>query len=312
MKLNKGFYKGISLFIKWTILISSVLFIYLKLNKHDLGFIVEKINTENNLILFACCGILMFVNWGIEAIKWKKLVRTLEPISFIQSYKSIFAGITVSIFTPNRIGEFAGKIFYLKKADKIQSTTLSFVGSVSQLFITLFLGFVALTIISFYNFDLRNTLSFKNIFYLFVSTASVIYIIYLGINKNTNRYYLKIKDAILSVHKKTIILLLIFSAIRYFVFSVQYFLLLQMFDINADIIITFSLISLVFFVSSAIPTFAFTEIVVRGASAIYFFSFISNNSTAIVASSLLLWIINIAIPALIGCFFIWELKFFKS
>ncbi|MGQ0829785.1 MAG: hypothetical protein ACT4ON_15470, partial [Bacteroidota bacterium] len=102
------------------------------------------------------------------------------------------------------------------------------------------------------------------------------------------------------------------SLLRYLIFSIQYYLMLQFFGVNAGITILFSLIALTFFVTSVIPTFSLTEIAVRSATAVYFFSTISVDSTAIVASSLLLWIINLAIPALVGSVFVLNLKLFKD
>ena len=104
----------------------------------------------------------------------------------------------------------------------------------------------------------------------------------------------------------------ILSIIRYLVFAFQYYLILKLFGIESSILTTFTLIALTFFVSTVIPTFALTEIAVRSAAAIYFFSTISNDTTAIVSASLALWIINIAIPALIGNSYVWKLNFFRA
>ena len=95
-------------------------------------------------------------------------------------------------------------------------------------------------------------------------------------------------------------------------FSIQYYLALKIFGINGGTAIVFSLIALTFFVTSVIPTFALTEIAVRSGVAIYFFGTITIAHAPILASSLFLWIINLAIPALIGMLFVRKLKFFKE
>jgi hypothetical protein len=119
--------------------------------------------------------------------------------------------------------------------------------------------------------------------------------------------------AIFSMYsKKEINAVWLLSVVRYAVFAFQYYLALQLFGVNAGIMILFSLIALTFFVTSAIPTFALTEIAVRTGTAVYFFSMISSNLNAIIASSLLLWLINIAVPAMTGGVFIWKLKIFKE
>src|SRR5512135_2918364 len=58
---------------------------------------------------------LVFVNWGIEARKWQVLLRTMQPFNFFTAYKSVLSGVTLSINTPNRIGEYGGRILYVQE-----------------------------------------------------------------------------------------------------------------------------------------------------------------------------------------------------
>ena len=63
---------------------------------------------------------------------------------------------------------------------------------------------------------------------------------------------------------------------------------------------------------SIIPTIAITEISVRGSVAVSLFGLISFNTIGILSAALALWIINLVLPALIGTFFVFSLKFFRS
>ena len=67
---------------------------------------------------------LVFVNWGIEARKWQVLLRTLQPVSFFTAYKSVLSGVTLSINTPNRIGEYGGRILYVQEGKRIKAISL--------------------------------------------------------------------------------------------------------------------------------------------------------------------------------------------
>ena len=84
----------------------------------------------------------MFVNWSIDAIKWQFLVSKLEKVSFWLALKAVFLGITVSIFTPNRIGEFGGRVFCLQQADRLKCIGNNF-GNITQLVITIIFGVLA-------------------------------------------------------------------------------------------------------------------------------------------------------------------------
>ena len=88
--------------------------------------------------------VLMLVNWALEAQKWRLLVMKYENISFWTAYEAIFTGVTISIFTPNRIGEYAGRIFHLENADLIKASLASVIGSIAQLMATFIFGILGL------------------------------------------------------------------------------------------------------------------------------------------------------------------------
>ena len=57
-----------------------------------------------------------------------------------------------------------------------------------------------------------------------------------------------------------------------------------------------------------IKKFAMSEIGVRGPVAIYFFSVFTTMNAEVMSATILLWIINIGIPALVGSFVLLRLK----
>jgi uncharacterized membrane protein YbhN (UPF0104 family) len=313
---NKPFYKVISLFIKIAILFFSFYFIWKRLTDNSVDFDLPVLFSAENSFFTIAIILFMFLNWSLEAIKWKLLIAPLEKITFSASLKAVFSGVTVSIFTPNRVGEFAGRVFFLEKADKIQATIRSLIGSLMQLFVTMLAGILGFFILEkkyFDFFDLQQFFSEDFLFLLLlVLIALVVIIVFVIIKrkilfltiakyiKTFKRYTLKELNAVFCL-----------SIIRYIVFSFQYYFALRLFGINGETVILFSLIALTFFVTSAIPTFALTEIAVRAGVAVCFFGTISSANSSILAASLFLWIINLAVPAVFGSPFIWQLKFFK-
>jgi uncharacterized membrane protein YbhN (UPF0104 family) len=315
--INKRFYKVISLFIKAIILIFSFWYIWqkIKIANNTIGF--NNFINDNNKIYLISASLLMFINWGLEALKWQLLIAPVEKISFLKSIRSIFAGITVSIFSPNRVGEFAGRVFFLERAGRIQASIISIIGSMMQLLITIVAGILAYFVLEMYYYDFFQTKQFISSNFLVTLICTILLFAalfgYIYLKRNTT--FIRYKKYVYIFKNYTIVKLFSvfgFSLARYVVFSIQYYLILQLFGVNAGITILFSLIAVTFFVTSAIPTFAFTEIAVRSATSVYFFDTICPNPIAIVAASLLLWIINLALPALIGSLFVWKLKFFKD
>ena len=103
-----------------------------------------------------------------------------------------------------------------------------------------------------------------------------------------------------------------YSLLRYIVFSAQFYLLLIVFNVDIAMISAFALIALTFFTMAIIPTVALTELGVRGSVALYFLSQVSENTTGIITATFVLWVINLALPAIIGSIFVFSANIFKE
>ncbi|MCW3072651.1 MAG: hypothetical protein JWO44_2541 [Bacteroidetes bacterium] len=309
-------YKVTSLLIKAAILILSTGYILHKLTSADPDsnfFIASQYITVNYSLLFLTC-LLMFFNWGIEALKWKILIAPLEHISFKTAMQSVFAGVTVSIFMPNRVGEFAGRIFFLEKADKVEATLKNFLGSFMQLSMTLIVGILALVPMMREGSLQSPVISESRGMLLLVAFAAA-FVLPVVLNRYREKFSAKVQSyfkVVFDTDRKTLLTVLFLSALRYAVFLLQYALVLCAFGVWLDPLLSVQLIAVTFLVTSLVPSFAFTEISTRGAAAMYLFSAYTTETAAVVTASLVIWIINLAAPAIIGSAFTWKLKFFRS
>ena len=89
----------------------------------------------------------MFVNWSLEALKWKISVQSVQPVSFFRSLKAIFSGVSFSVTTPNRTGEYFGRVLYMDEGNRLRVISLTILGSISQLLVTIFFGLLGLLIL---------------------------------------------------------------------------------------------------------------------------------------------------------------------
>ena len=71
--------------------------------------IVRAFDSTDIWKLMAVC-FFMLLNWGLEARKWQLVIRRIQPIRWIQALKAIFTGTTLAFFTPNRMGEYIGRV----------------------------------------------------------------------------------------------------------------------------------------------------------------------------------------------------------
>jgi hypothetical protein len=269
--------------------------------------------------------LMMFLNWFLEALKWRFLIRKIEDVSVVRSVRAIFSGITVSAFTPNRVGEYGGRVFCLEKADRIQAVLITVIGSMAQLLTTIMFGSIGLLFLPSYKSEF--SLFFDNVSFAFPVFAFILIVlntllILLFLNASvlssvlsTIPFLKKFKkyNSVFSFYSfEELLKVLGYSIARYFVFTTQFFILLQLFDVSIAYTDAFILIATMLFVISVIPTIAITEIGVRSSVALFLFGLVSSNTIGILSATFLLWVINLLLPSLIGVIFIFSLKFFRK
>ena len=312
--------KYLSIIIKIVIVFFSFYFIYHQLveNKSfeelDISALIDTV--KKNKVYLIGVILMMFLNWLVEALKWRYMISKIENISIMTAYRAVFTGITVSTFTPNRIGEYGGRVFCLEKGDRIKAVFITVLCSMSQLLVTILFGSISLFILfdeilidkTFLSVSL---LILLNLFLLF-SYFNISHIVnFLGKFKLIKSFK-KYLEVLVMYNYKDLIIAFIYSNTRYFIFSLQFIILLHIFGINISFMDAILSVMLIFFFITITPTITIAEIGVRGSVAIFVLGLFSSNDIGILSSTTLLWLINLIIPAIIGSFFIFSLKFFRS
>ena len=283
--------------------------------------IKSSFTSTKHIYLLILTIILIPINIYLEGVKWKFQLKPIENISYYKSFLSIFTGITAGMFFPNRMGNFLGRIFMLENGDRIKAAMVTIVGGMAQMIVTVSLGLIA--IIFFVN---------KYLVLLIISIAliiSLLMLIYFNINilkyfhflipkrfkEKTKEYF----DVFSLYSKKELLKILIISFLRYFIYTFQFVLLIWAFNIPLTYLNAMIPISFTYLLMMVIPFITITEIAIRGSVSILVFekwfiiNGISNSLELMVFSaSSLLWILNIAIPSIIGLFLIHRLKFFRQ
>lgn len=312
--------KYLSIIIKIVIVFFSFYFIYHQLveNKSfeelDISVLIDTV--KKNKVYLVGVIFMMFLNWLVEALKWRYMISKIENISIMTAYRAIFTGITVSTFTPNRIGEYGGRVFCLEQGDRIKAVFITVLCSMSQLLVTILYGSISLFILfdeilidkTFISVSL---LILLNLFLLF-SYFNISHIVnFLGKFKLVNSFK-KYLEVLVMYNYRDLFIAFIYSNTRYFIFSLQFIILLHVFGINISFMDAILSVMLIFFFITITPTITIAEIGVRGSVAIFVLGLFSSNDIAILSSTTLLWLINLIIPAIIGSFFVFSLKFFRS
>ncbi len=333
MALTAKVKKTINTALQIIIALLSVWFIYRQIDNPQvyLSFVItlgKNYNTETFILLMAISLLLMPVNWLLEAYKWKALIGYSENISASQAFKSVLSGITFSLFTPNRTGDFVGRLLTLPHSNRITGAMLTLTGSIAQLITTLFMGLIALCFFIPQYFNLSQPLFVTG--YAFVVICSVVICFLLififlripyfsGITYSSRRpFWRKLYENLhimALVERKTLITTLTLSFLRYLIFSAQFYLLLVAFGFSIPLSDAFVLIAMTYFTMAAIPTIALVDLGIRGSVSLIFYGMYSTYpgaSMSVLAATTSIWVINLALPAIAGLFFIYRLKLIRK
>ena len=319
------------LYIRWNILIKTAfvlafgIFLYQStFASQDWDFMwnlfLNNLKIQNIPYLFFSL-ILMPINWLIESEKWLKLMMPLEQYQRKTAWKAVLLGISASIFTPNHIGEYLGRITLSKYGNKWKSVGALFLSSWVQVSFILSLGMISLGYLSNFSSDL---LPFQTAFYVGGVGSLVLFLIIYFKGGNALDRLLNIlqikkmpgwfqKVNVLNIYdRKTLLWIFGLTFLRLGIYVSQFYLLLLFFGIQVDIEIGVSAILVSYLIQTGIPLPPFLALIARGEIVLLVWKSFVEGELSILSASYSLWVINILIPALIGLVVLFKVNILKS
>lgn len=249
--------------------------------------------------------VFSILNWFFEIFKWKHLVSSFKEITLLESANQSLGSLTASIFTPNRIGEYGAKVLYFSKKNRKQIVLLNFIGNSSQMLVTTFFGMIGVLLIDF-SFQISNWFVFGFIIALFLI---------LFLFKKVEIYGFSIQKLVQKITSFSFEFLrknLLFSVLRYLVFSTQFYFLLLIFEVDVASEIAFGTIFTMYLLASIIPSIHLMDVAIKGSVAVYLFGLIGVESWKVIAITSLMWLYNLVLPVLVGSYFVLRFKPQKS
>jgi uncharacterized membrane protein YbhN (UPF0104 family) len=314
--------KIFSYLIKATILVLAFLFIYNKfLGKNDslqqFERLIAVISHQQVIYTLSAVVLLMVLNWFLESLKWQYLAKKLTTISVWVAIEAVFCGLTWAIFTPNRIGEYGGRVMFLPNRKRIHGIFAMAVGAFSQNVITNLVG-VSASLWFIYYF-----LNINPWFYLGLVVLSVVFLGLFLIFYFNIKWLVGLLDRIKFLKKyhrffeimgryniNELLVVIGYSLARFFVFSFQYYLIIHLLLPDIPFISMMLTVFVFLFIQSAMPSLDLLDIGVRSFTAMHLFLYITNQQIAIIAAVSSIWLINLIIPAIIGSVFVFKMRFF--
>jgi hypothetical protein len=313
--------KLFSYLLKAVILVLAGVFIYHRVNNNDnlrqFENLIAHISRTQVIVIMSFVIFLMVVNWVLESFKWQYLTRKLVKITAWEAIEAVFCGLTWAIFTPNRIGEYGGRVLFLPNRRRIHGVFAMAVGSFGQNVITNVLGLSALMWFAFtyqpINLWLAAGLSVGAIGFIVLILVFYFHIRWLVTLLNKIRFlkkYHRFFDIIGRYRFRELLSIMWFCLARFFVFSFQYYLVIHLLMPQIPVFPMMMMVFILFFIQSALPSLDLLDVGVRSMTASAFFVYITDQKLAVIAAVSSIWLINLIIPAILGSVFVLKLKFF--
>lgn len=261
-------------------------------------------------------AILLYpINAALEAKKWHILAGSAQRTTYRQAFTSYLAGIAFSVVTPNRLGEYPGRILYLRRERTFRLISVSILGAFAQLITVFIFGMGGLI---YYN------LAFPDTPALIALLCCIAFILLLGI------IYLRFEKWLpalrrfkwvkrMHVYRQLLIrfkndeqfIILAISMLRFVVFTAQYLILLRWMNVSFPLREGFFIACLFFWAITVIPSIALAELGIRSQVGVFLFGKFSANTMGIVGATAGLWLINLVLPAVVGSILLIRLRLWK-
>jgi len=312
--------KHLNLLLKIGIVALAMWFVVAKVNDRDslFGFLslMQRIDPATVWWTLAAVLMMMFANWGLETVKWKYLSRRVEPIGWWKTVKSVFCGLTWAIFTPNRIGEYGGRVMLLRPRNRASGAVAMGVGLFAQLVLTSVFG--AIGVAWFVSKHLPASAAVQFAVWALGTVYGLAFVIlyfnvrWVDVMVGKFRFLAKIRPffAVLEAFTpKELLHVLLLSMGRFAIFTSQYIILMLVILPELPKVDMVLMIFILFFVQSAVPSLDIFDFSVRSFVAGNLYAYVTTQEIAVMAIVSCIWFANLILPAVIGSFFVMNVNY---
>ena len=274
--------------------------------------------SSDRIWYLAAVVLLMFVNWGLEAVKWKISVKPVQEVGFGKALQAVLSGVSFSVSTPNRIGEYLGRVLYMDEGNRLRTISITIVGSISQLIITLMAGAAGLLVLKQQIMDrqLMNPIWMSVVQYGVLTVLAGLLLFYFRLSglirllekMPGKKRFIYLVEALEDFRPSLLLKLLLLSLLRFGVFILQYWLCFRFFDVGLSGPQVLWTISVAFLVMAVIPTIAIAELAQRGKVVTAIAGLYSLNELGMTFATAAVWFINLIVPAVIGSLLILRVR----
>lgn len=281
--------------LKWSITLVALYAIYVKIQQEASTFTAIKELKINTIVILGIAS-LTVLNITFEIWRWKIIAKEVTPIGFPEAAKQTLASQTLSLITPARLGEYGAKPMFFHKSKTKDVVLLTLYHNMHQMAITLLMGLLGLCILGWYSVAVSIAL---------IGISVILISILLKNVKIKSFHFNQLWHYYQSLTIKSRVINLTLAWLRYFTFTYQFYILLTVMHLlKKPYVEVLPYIAAMYVLSSLVPVSGLFDIAVRAGVAVWLFNNVTEVSSLVAPVTLIMWISNVALPAVIGIVYI--------
>jgi len=267
--------------------------------------------------------VLMPANLLLEAIKFRLLLPEEIRPSLSNALRRVCAGLSVGLFTPNRVGEYLGRLTGTQSNERVATVAATLLGGMAQWVPLLGGGVICAFGFSYLDtFEIASSWSYGSALFfcailltLFAYLPSVIKRVErlwssfrqnLSLGARMKKFFIQVAYTLRGVRRLAIDRpgdvrwALLIACVRYLVYLVQLSLAFVFFGLEAGLDVALLGTGMLLFAQTFVPLPAFVQALARVELALLVWATYSPNELGLASASFLIFVLNLGFPALIG------------
>ena len=266
-------------------------------------FLQHLSNNDYHTWIYLFIAILLFpLNMLFESLRWQSLITPFYPLSLSNAQRQVYRGAVGGFITPYRLGEIPTRLLAYPRSFWTIGLTVGIIGSLWMTWINILLGTpAAIAYLAHHN----NTLLYLSTTIGGIGGILLICTPFL-LNRLSKRQWknTRLQSYFTSFNNYSIQQIATvggWTICRYLCYCTQLYFILRFCGIQLDMANYLIGISLYYLLVTISPSAPIIDVGIRGSWAIWLFNNMApNNTPNIMCTVILMWIINTAIPVIIG------------
>lgn len=282
------------------------------MNRVDIESSIFDFSISTKQAIFALLALCLApINTALEGKKWQLAIRSFHPMTPINATRSVLIGNAVGIVTPAKIGEYGGRLIDIDVSDYSNALGANLLCSIAQNVVNLFFGTIAAFIgLTYY----RSSFSYLTVSLVTFMLLLALILVIIVMNYDALTAWIlsnvKLKQLLKRLHQninlnqivshQSLSAILSYSGLRYTVYLSQYIFITYAFGFEVPFVARIIGVGIIFMIQSGLVLPPLLGFMARAELALFVWTLFGVLSANIVGATVVLWLINIALPALVG------------